>query len=413
MLVVTEAMNSESANKFISALVKALQTLCHGYVEFNDGIEIIGHIYLNIDSGSSFDYVVKEKLCKNAENSTMFVSKSFQAVPPSDECLPRKDRDDEHSAFEDASMSPTSGTLRLQSAITSISNVLSGAHENIKPRIMEHSSHHSSLQNTGKRKKEHNGNYNSMQPPLKYTTLQTSSSSSSSSVYFGSGQSSKHATDRNHAEHFSNASHAEFFGADSNQGPDDEDDLHLDVTFVKEEYESQRSRGVSVSAASRLSQDLSSNSSSMLHDGSSGSGALGYSSSHHPLPQQFASGTAGNMGSLNPAFQDTSQVDMDQHGGPRPPNPRNKTAEDDRPTFQVPAVPVKYFRCPVCNIIIRHKNNIKRHMRRHNGDVFTCPFCDSTQTCRWQLERHLEAKHFIKSENSLSGEDVPFIGENL
>lgn len=257
MLVGAEAMNSESANKFISALVKALQTLCHGYVEFNDGIEIIGHIYLNIDSGSSFDYVVKEKLSKNAENSTVFVSKSFQALAPSDECLPRKDRDDDHSAFEDASMSPTSGTSRLQSAITSISNVLSGAHENIKPRILEHSSHHSSLQNTGKRKKEHNGNYSNMQPPLKYTTLQTSSSSSSSSVYFGSGQSSKHAADRNHAEHFSNASHAEFFGADSNQGPDDEDDLHLDVTFVKEEYESQRNsvqRGVSVSAASRLSQ---------------------------------------------------------------------------------------------------------------------------------------------------------------
>lgn len=37
--------------------------------------------------------------------------------------------------------------------------------------------------------------------------------------------------------------------------------------------------------------------------------------------------------------------------------------------FQVPAVPMKYFRCPVCSIMIQHKNNILRHMRQHNGDI--------------------------------------------
>lgn len=257
-------MNGETANKFVSALVKALQTLCHGYVEFNDGIEIIGHIYLNIDNGASFDYVVKEKLCKNAENSTVFVSKSFQAQAPIDESVTRKARDeDETAAFEDSSnMSPTAGTSRLQSAITSISNVLSGSQDNQKSRHLDHTSHHSSPQNTGKRKREHGGSYSSMQPPFKYTTLQTSSSLPSS--YFSSGPSSKQAADRNHSEHFNNPSHAEFFGGDSNQssgmGADDEDDLHLDVTFVKEEYESQRNssqRGVSASAASRLSQGSS------------------------------------------------------------------------------------------------------------------------------------------------------------
>lgn len=251
-------MNSESANKFMSALVKALQTLCHGYVDFNDGVEIIGHIYLNIDSGSSFDYVVKEKLCKNAENSTVFVSKSFQAQAPPDECMSRKDRDDDQAAaFEDCSnMSPTAGTSRLQSAITSISNVLSGTQDGHKPRLLDLSSH-SSPQNTGKRKREHNGSFSSVQPPFKYTTLQ-SSSSSSSTTYFSSGQSSKQAADRNH---FSGTSHAVFFGGDSNQnsgmGAEDEDDLHLDVTFVKEEYENQRNssqRGISVSAAAKLSQ---------------------------------------------------------------------------------------------------------------------------------------------------------------
>ncbi|XP_059147013.1 uncharacterized protein LOC131934879 isoform X2 [Physella acuta] len=320
-------MNSDSANKFISALVKSLQTLCHGYVEFNDGIEIIGHLYLNIDSGSSFDYVVKEKVCKNAENSTVFVSKSFQAQAPPEECIIRKEKDDDQTViFEDSSnMSLTAGTSRLQSAISSISNVLSGApHDSHKSRLLDQSLNHPPAQSTSKRKREHNGNYNSLQPPYKYTTLQTSS-------YFSSTP-SKHAADRNHTEHFSSPSHAEFFGGDSNQssgmGAEDEDDLDLDVTFVKEEYESQRNsgqRGISAVAASRLSQDPSSNQSNMLHDGST----LSYSANHHQAPQQFASGTASDLGSLSQGFQDPSQVDM-THSSQGPPNPRSDASPTSR-----------------------------------------------------------------------------------
>ncbi|KAK0070217.1 zinc finger and BTB domain-containing protein 5-like isoform X43 [Biomphalaria pfeifferi] len=320
-------MNGDSANKFISALVKSLQTLCHGYVEFNDGIEIIGHLYLNIDSGASFDYVVKEKVCKNAENSTVFVSKSFQAQAPAEECITRKDKDDEAvPVFEESSeMSPTTGTSRLQSAITSISNVLSGSQHDVhKSRMLDHSSHHSPVQNNGKRKREHNGSYSGLQPPYKYTTLQATPS-----TYFNTPSSStKQAVDRNHSsEHFNNSSHAEFFGGDSNQssgmGREDEDDLDLDVTFVKEEYESQRNsgqRGVSAGGASRLSQDPSSNQSNILHDG----GTLGYqSTNHHQAPQQFASGTAVELGTSSQNFTDPSQVDLSQHSSQSSQNPRS------------------------------------------------------------------------------------------
>uniref|UniRef100_A0A2C9LI36 DUF3504 domain-containing protein n=1 Tax=Biomphalaria glabrata TaxID=6526 RepID=A0A2C9LI36_BIOGL len=327
-------MNGDSANKFISALVKSLQTLCHGYVEFNDGIEIIGHLYLNIDSGASFDYVVKEKVCKNAENSTVFVSKSFQAQAPAEECITRKDKDDEAvPVFEESSeMSPTTGTSRLQSAITSISNVLSGSQHDVhKSRMLDHSSHHSPVQNNGKRKREHNGSYSGLQPPYKYTTLQATPS-----TYFNTPSSStKQVVDRNHSsEHFNNSSHAEFFGGDSNQssgmGREDEDDLDLDVTFVKEEYESQRNsgqRGVSAGGASRLSQDPSSNQSNILHDG----GTLGYqSTNHHQAPQQFASGTAVELGTSSQNFTDPSQVDLSQHSSQSSQNPRTLLAFPSR-----------------------------------------------------------------------------------
>ncbi|CAG5130659.1 unnamed protein product, partial [Candidula unifasciata] len=325
-------MNNESSSKFISALVKALQTLCHGYIEFNDGIEIIGHIYLNIDSGSSFDYVVKEKLCKSTENSTVFVSKSFQAQAPLDECLTRKDKNDHATEFDDApDMSPTTGTTRIASAITSISNVLSGAQDSQRSRLLDHSSLHPLPQNTGKRKREHNGSYGSLQPPVKYTTLQASSSSSS--PYFSSEPSSKLPADRNHSEHFHASAHGEFFGADSNpssgMGADEEDDLHLDVTFVKEEYQRNSShRGAPASAASRLNQDLPSNHSHMLHDGTSGVGALGYSSGHHQ-GSHFASGTAGDIGSINDSFHDTSQVDIGHNAAQGPPNPRTSMTLQD------------------------------------------------------------------------------------
>ncbi|KAH9504598.1 hypothetical protein Btru_062374 [Bulinus truncatus] len=40
------------ANRFISSLSKSLQALCHGCMEFDTGIEIIGYININIDSAS-------------------------------------------------------------------------------------------------------------------------------------------------------------------------------------------------------------------------------------------------------------------------------------------------------------------------------------------------------------------------
>uniref|UniRef100_A0A2C9LMB0 Uncharacterized protein n=1 Tax=Biomphalaria glabrata TaxID=6526 RepID=A0A2C9LMB0_BIOGL len=67
------------ANRFISSLSKSLQALCHGCMEFDTGIEIIGYININIDSGSKVDYVLNEKVLKSTNNSMTFVSNSFLA----------------------------------------------------------------------------------------------------------------------------------------------------------------------------------------------------------------------------------------------------------------------------------------------------------------------------------------------
>ncbi|ESO94981.1 hypothetical protein LOTGIDRAFT_160733 [Lottia gigantea] len=74
-------MDIEEANKFINSLVKNLQVLCHGHVNFNNSIQVIGHLYLNVDSQTNIDYIVNEKVCKNDNSSTMFVSNSYHSEP--------------------------------------------------------------------------------------------------------------------------------------------------------------------------------------------------------------------------------------------------------------------------------------------------------------------------------------------
>ena len=75
-------MDSDSSSKFIESLTKFLQSLCNGYVEFQKGVELVGHIYLSIDTGEKVDYILHEKVSKNDENSVSFVSNSFHAHPP-------------------------------------------------------------------------------------------------------------------------------------------------------------------------------------------------------------------------------------------------------------------------------------------------------------------------------------------
>ncbi|KAK7109642.1 hypothetical protein V1264_013646 [Littorina saxatilis] len=78
-------MDPESSTKFIGSLTKFLQSLCNGYVEFEDGVELIGHIYLSVDTGKrgrKIDYILNEKVCKS-DNSVTFISNSFHAQPDS------------------------------------------------------------------------------------------------------------------------------------------------------------------------------------------------------------------------------------------------------------------------------------------------------------------------------------------
>lgn len=93
-------MVDPSSEKFVACLVKSLQMLCHGYMEFNDNIEIIGHLNIRIDNCQKLDYIVNEQVSKRGGESTLFHSNSYHSLPPNKSG--RGERDRQHSGrFDD------------------------------------------------------------------------------------------------------------------------------------------------------------------------------------------------------------------------------------------------------------------------------------------------------------------------
>ena len=74
---------AEEASRFISSLIKSLQIICNGHVDFNESIELVGHINLRIDHKFKYDYIVDEHVSKEGEDcSTTFLSNSYHSCPP-------------------------------------------------------------------------------------------------------------------------------------------------------------------------------------------------------------------------------------------------------------------------------------------------------------------------------------------
>ena len=74
-------MDYDSSIHFLSSLAKFLQSLCNGYIQFDNGVQINGHLYLSIDTNKTVDYVLNEKVFKNNEECVTFTSDSFYAQP--------------------------------------------------------------------------------------------------------------------------------------------------------------------------------------------------------------------------------------------------------------------------------------------------------------------------------------------
>ncbi|KAK7109571.1 hypothetical protein V1264_013592 [Littorina saxatilis] len=76
-------MDEDTATRFVSSLVKSIQALCNGYIDFSSSIEVIGHIHLNIDRNLKLNYILTEEVSKSiSEDATLFASHSYHSKPP-------------------------------------------------------------------------------------------------------------------------------------------------------------------------------------------------------------------------------------------------------------------------------------------------------------------------------------------
>ena len=74
-------IDATTATRFISSLSKTLQSLCHGCLEFDSGIEIGGYIYVSVDKGNKIDYILDEVLQRN-DQAMKFISNSYLSKKP-------------------------------------------------------------------------------------------------------------------------------------------------------------------------------------------------------------------------------------------------------------------------------------------------------------------------------------------
>ena len=74
-------MDTTSSSQFLSSLSKFLQSICNGYVTFNERVDVFGHVRVVVDDDQTFDYILQESVTKPGENNLSFSSKSFDAVP--------------------------------------------------------------------------------------------------------------------------------------------------------------------------------------------------------------------------------------------------------------------------------------------------------------------------------------------
>ncbi|BFY98315.1 hypothetical protein BsWGS_01348 [Bradybaena similaris] len=249
-------MDYESSSKFISSLAKFLQSLCNGYVEFDNGVQVIGHLYLSVDTGKTIDYILNEKVCKTDENSVTFISNSFHAQPAEkpkppgkktgkDSEKPDTKAEEETDGYSNVPIEPRStnvGTMPSSRNINQNSPLSHGAKRPYSP------SHKQSLPKSGRSSPKHkksksefleHGGQSQMSNPASDNSI---SSAPSPADDIGPSHSAQ-LSDTAHTSQLNESYQQSFFHPDEENSLADESEerdikptIDTDVTFIKEEF---------------------------------------------------------------------------------------------------------------------------------------------------------------------------------
>lgn len=246
-------MDYESSSKFISSLAKFLQSLCNGYVEFDSGVQVIGHLYLSVDTGKTIDYILNEKVCKTDENSVTFISNSFHAQPaekpkpPSKRAakdldkadLKNEEESDNYITGQAEPRSTNVGTMPASKIINQNSPHSQSAKRPYSP------SHKQSASKSGHASPKHKKNRTELleQNTVSNPASENSISSAPSPAADGSSHAISAQSSDAHGSQLNESYQHSFFHPDEENSVADESEerdikpsIDTDVTFIKEEF---------------------------------------------------------------------------------------------------------------------------------------------------------------------------------
>lgn len=394
-------MDYDSSSKFISSLAKFLQSLCNGYVEFDNGVQVIGHLYLSVDTGKTIDYVLNEKVCKTDENSVTFISNSFHAQPA------------EKPKIEDASVrkeTAQSENEQLEPKSTNMGTIPNSRGSSEKANIGKRP-HSPSGQNSPSQIKKSRGD----------SSFEGGSQQNSSSVL-------------NPQEPFTdNSFSSTFFPPEEEENSDGGSDrdikpsLDTDVTFIKEEY----SAGGDPPQGQGTRPENPSMFQSMFPQNQSYSGS--FQNQNNYQPQNSQRPMADRASAMFPPSQMGSQLDPGE--SPVDPSVRQtkqstsnspqqtKDKKGSFPRIQLLAqdlvkTPPKWkersrnFTCGLCYKSFVVKRDLEGHVNSVHLKVkpFHCQFCDWRSSHKGELQKHVKKCAMVygdmKPQSTIKSEDL-------
>ncbi|BFY98317.1 hypothetical protein BsWGS_01346 [Bradybaena similaris] len=415
-------MDYESSSKFISSLAKFLQSLCNGYVEFDNGVQVIGHLYLSVDTGKTIDYILNEKVCKTDENSVTFISNSFHAQPAEkpkppgkktgkDSEKPDTKAEEETDGYSNVPIEPRStnvGTMPSSRNINQNSPLSHGAKRPYSP------SHKQSLPKSGRSSPKHkksksefleHGGQSQMSNPASDNSI---SSAPSPADDIGPSHSAQ-LSDTAHTSQLNESYQQSFFHPDEENSLADESEerdikptIDTDVTFIKEEF----APSSSCSQSGNQSHDRTHSEDSMYPYQSNQvfpggyAGSVGFGASQR---SNFSSAGSSHAFSLNSGQASKTEGDgLDQSGncygtGNCYVKTRIKDIHFMGRVIQLQRDPTGSYVCEFCDKSYPAKRELEGHINNHhlNHKPYSCSVCTKSFVYKKGLTYHMKISHFL------------------
>ncbi|BFY98311.1 hypothetical protein BsWGS_01352 [Bradybaena similaris] len=412
-------MDYESSSKFISSLAKFLQSLCNGYVEFDNGVQVIGHLYLSVDTGKTIDYILNEKVCKTDENSVTFISNSFHAQPAEkpkppgkktgkDSEKPDTKAEEETDGYSNVPIEPRStnvGTMPSSRNINQNSPLSHGAKRPYSP------SHKQSLPKSGRSSPKHkksksefleHGGQSQMSNPASDNSI---SSAPSPADDIGPSHSAQ-LSDTAHTSQLNESYQQSFFHPDEENSLADESEerdikptIDTDVTFIKEEF----APSSSCSQSGNQSHDRTHSEDSMYPYQSNQvfpggyAGSVGFGASQR---SNFSSAGSSHAFSLNSGQASKTEGDGLDQSEKKPICSSFKVGINSTTVSEILNHPT-WASCGLCGKMFAYRHGLIRHLNTHEATAtsrFTCSICGRSFNRSDSLKRHHRLIHdHIKS----------------